>query len=302
MDPVALRLMVNYPVCGNDTPARSFCAAFGGTSVREFLRKVMGEKLYGAVVKTYYAGRRLSRKFRLGLGNLRSATIFLFQPGLAASFGQRISLLCQFIRISAKVSCPHRMFEILVFVTDILKLGPDHEGVFIEAGCFKGGSSAKFSLAAKLVDRRLIIFDSFQGLPDNEENVGRTTYGERITAFYEGSYMGTLEEVKSNIAKYGAIEMCEFVPGWFDDTMLGFQGTVISAYVDVDLATSTRTCLRYLYPRLVSDGHIVSQDGHLPLVLEALDDDSFWQNVLGVRKPRIEGFGKSTILVIGKEA
>jgi len=56
-----------------------------------------------------------------------------------------------------------------------------------------------------------------------------------------------------------------------------FDQSVIVAYIDVDLANSTRTCLKYLFPRLVRGGVIFSQDGHLPLVIDVMADANFWQ-------------------------
>jgi hypothetical protein len=35
-------------------------------------------------------------------------------------------------------------------------------------------------------------------------------------------------------------------------------------------------------------------------VLEALEDDSFWENELGIIRPKIEGFKKSKIIKIRK--
>ena len=63
--------------------------------------------------------------------------------------------------------------------------------------------------------------------------------------------------------------------GFFDETMPHFSQPVIAAYLDVDLASSTGTCLRYLWPLLVPGGVLFSQDGHLPLVLEGFDERRF---------------------------
>lgn len=45
-----------------------------------------------------------------------------------------------------------------------------------------------------------------------------------------------------------------FIKGWFEDTMPVFNERIIAAYIDVDLASSTKTCLKYLYPLLVPGG------------------------------------------------
>ena len=81
-----------------------------------------------------------------------------------------------------------------------------------------------------------------------------------------------------------------------------FQQPISVIYLDVDLASSTRTCLRHLYPLLEPGGVIFSQDGHLPLVIDALNDDNFWLNEVGCKKPDILGLGKSKLIKIIKEA
>src|SRR5690606_19018518 len=52
----------------------------------------------------------------------------------------------------------------------VLQAAPNEPGVLVEAGCFKGGSTAKLSLLAELAGRELVVFDSFEGLPDNDES------------------------------------------------------------------------------------------------------------------------------------
>src|ERR1700730_1882351 len=81
-----------------------------------------------------------------------------------------------------------------------------------------------------------------------------------------------------------------------------FSQPVVAAYLDVDLASSTRTCLKYLWPLLVPGGVLFSQDGHLPLVLEVFDDDAFWRRELKTSKPQIHGFGTSQLIWCGKAA
>ena len=98
----------------------------------------------------------------------------------------------------------------------------------VEAGCYRGGSTAKFSVMAKMAGRKLYVFDSFQGIPDNAEDHGRNIFGGMV-AFRKGDYCGPLDEVKANIDTYGEISACEFVPGYFEDSMTGFQQPIVAA-------------------------------------------------------------------------
>jgi O-methyltransferase len=111
-----------------------------------------------------------------------------------------------------------------------------------------------------------------------------------------------LEEVKQNVRDYGEIGVCKFIKGWFSETMPSFSAPIAIIYLDVDLAASTRTCLKYLYPKLVHGGVLYSHDGHIPLVVEVFDDDAFWNEELGCTKPVIEGLYRQKLIKIIKPA
>jgi O-methyltransferase len=212
----------------------------------------------------------------------------------------KLSLLSQLYLISGALESPHSQREIIAYLETILSLTPNSKGVVVEAGCYKGSSTAKFSLAADVVGKELVVFDSFQGIPANEERHERSIFGGAVS-FTKGQYCGSLAEVTNNVERYGKINCCRFVPGWFDKTLPGFTETVAAIYLDVDLADSTRTCLKYLYPRLEMGGVLYSQDGHLPLVIAVFDDDEFWVREVGCRKPKINGLGKRKLIRIIKE-
>jgi len=214
---------------------------------------------------------------------------------------EKQALLRQFRTISRNVECPHNESHILAFVIDLLKMQPRIDGCIVEAGTFKGGSTAKFSIVAKRLNRQLITFDSFEGLPENEEAHDKSIFGYSIKGWFEGKkFLGGLEEVKRNIEKYGAIDSCRFIKGWYEDTMPGFKEKIVAAYLDVDLASSTKTCLKYLYPLIEPGGILYSQDGDFPLVIDVFDDDEFWETEVGCKKPVIEGLRTSKMLRIIK--
>ena len=100
--------------------------------------------------------------------------------------------------------------------------------------------------------------------------------------------------------KYGSIEPCRFIKGWFENTMPAFSERIVAAFIDVDLASSTRTCLKYLYPLLVPGGIIYSHDGDFPLVIEVFMDNDFWEKEVGSKKPYIEGLGERKLIRIIK--
>ena len=225
--------------------------------------------------------------------------LFVARPLPGTDLTSRLRLVVAMFRISFAVECPHTQREMLMVMEAFAKTKSSPQAVFVEAGCYKGGSTAKLSLMAKLLGRRLIVFDSFEGLPDNSEQHGNSIFGEPTT-FVKGAYCGTMERVATNVRKYGHSESVEMVKGWFDDTMPSFKEKVAVAYVDVDLVSSTKTCLKFLYPLLVEGGTIFSQDAHLPLIIELLSDQNFWRDELGASAPAIPDLGKIKLVAITK--
>ena len=62
-------------------------------------------------------------------------------------------------------------------------------GVVIECGCWQGGTTTNLSILSKMTGRTLIVYDSFEGLPDAEE-------GDRhAKPEAKGYYSGSVETV-----------------------------------------------------------------------------------------------------------
>jgi len=263
-------------------------------NLRSLTKKWLPAPLVSALRVLRDLSKALARK-----EDRRASLAFLRQPCPNASFLQRLVLIGRIYWISACIQSPHTQKEILTFVKTILTLPSICSGVVLEAGCFKGSSTAKFSLAAALAGRRLVVVDSFEGIPANRENHGKNIFGGEAV-FDEGDYCGTLDEVKNNVRRYGDISVCSFIKGWLEDTLPNFRDPVAAAYIDVDLASSTRTCLKYLYPIVQNGGVLFSQDGHLPLVIDVLEDEKFWLYEVGYPKPEIEGLGIAKLVKISK--
>ncbi len=217
----------------------------------------------------------------------------------------RTKLWGEFLKIRKNVECPHNESHTLSFANEMFRMATffeGKEGVFVEAGCFKGGSTAKLSLVASHLNRKLVVCDSFQGLPENQEKHDRSIFGYSISGWFGGgAFCGAREEVEHNVSTYGDSDACEYVEGWFDDILPNFSQPVLAAYIDVDLASSTKTCLKYLYPLLVPGGSLVSQDGDFPLVVDVFQDKRFWEDEVGVPAPEVEGLGSQKMLRVVKQ-
>ena len=138
----------------------------------------------------------------------------------------------------------------LAMALKLFELPPPSElpGDVVECGTWKGGSAANLSIVCKLVGRKLIVCDSFEGLPEPLPDTPDSREYSR------GDFCGTLPEVKANIARCGEIDVCEFVEGWFENTLPDLKRPIILAWVDVDLESSLETCVLSLWPLLPDRG------------------------------------------------
>jgi len=240
-----------------------------------------------AVIKSVRRARTEWPLLSLQLGRL--GTLDYRERGLLARRMQEVH---------ANILCAHTHGEMVRIVREVFAIADDMPGCIVEAGCFKGGSTAKLSIAAAAVGRRLVVFDSFEGIPENDEPHDQTIFGDQAR-FEAGSYSGRLSEVMDNVSRWGEIDVCDLRQGWFEDTLPTFTDAVAVGFVDVDLASSTRTCLEQLYPRLVPNGVLFSHDGHLPLCIDVLRDSAMWDRI-GGPKPEFTGLGTDKLVMIRK--
>mgnify|MGYP007000455052 len=70
-------------------------------------------------------------------------------------------------------------------------------GYIVECGSFKGATTISLSIFSKIVGKKLIIYDSFEGLPKDIDQIQQRNYPYlKLTGKYkEGMYEGNLEEV-----------------------------------------------------------------------------------------------------------
>src|SRR5262245_44481022 len=79
--------------------------------------------------------------------------LFVCFAKVPLSLGQRVSLLRRLRRVTKNVDCAHTEGELLDVLAGILALPPEVRGSVLEAGCFKGGSTAKFSIVCRDTNR-----------------------------------------------------------------------------------------------------------------------------------------------------
>ena len=206
----------------------------------------------------------------------------------------RVSLLSQVKNIYKNILCLHFPFHFILVSKFILDL--DIEGPIVECGAFKGGSTAQLSVIAKKTNRKLYVCDSFHGLPTpilpGEEEV-KIFNDPRAHTFKEGDYTGTLDEVKSNVRQYGHIEVCEFIPGFFNESLPKLNINPAVVVLDVDLISSARDCLQYLWPQLKKEGYVFTHEAEAETYIKGLMDKNWWKEMLGECPPLVFGAGSS---------
>jgi O-methyltransferase len=205
----------------------------------------------------------------------------------------RADIVRRFEQIHAAIPTASSPTEGLILAEGLLSM--EAPGDIVECGCFAGGSSAKLSIIAKLCGKRLIVCDSFEGLPAGGEIAvhARRKVEDITVSWVAGDYSVGLEGVRRNIEKYGEGSVCSFVKGWFSQTLTGanLPETVAAAFVDVDLNTSARDCLVALWPRLANGGIFFSHDTAFITVLQHLHDEKLWRDELKSFPPIFFGAG-----------
>ena len=195
----------------------------------------------------------------------------------------RLSLILHFLRVDWKVLHAHRPCEIAHICRALAERPAANGEIMIEAGCYQGGSSAKFSMVCEMLGYRLHIYDSFEGVePLSEE--------EKLHGHdFSGEYAVPEAVVRSNIGKYGRMEVCTLWKGWFSETLAArpVSQPIRVAYIDCDTSKGTAEVLCGMVPALVPDGIIFSQDFQIEGVRRLLLEPSTWADI-GCGTPKVE--------------
>lgn len=210
--------------------------------------------------------------------------------GVSAS--DRAELLRKFRLINRHVKSATQWPSYLVMADFLLNIPSSLSGDVIECGCYKGASTAALSLLCAKIGRKLIVCDSFEGLPaDVADAQHRYPHLGATTTYGVGDFAGRLDEVKANIAQYGDISVCEFVPGFYSNSLKDFDRDLVFGFFDVDLLSSMQDCIRYLWPHF-RDGAIVFTDDSCDMeVVKIWFDREFWRGNLNCEPPGYIGSG-----------
>ena len=259
--------------------------------------KSMARPLYKALARTPLIGTLVRREMdKLAAEPWSAPLIQDFVHGECGTAygitpGHKEKLVAAFRRNVSEIESGTSPLVHTVLAREILAIAPSVKGSVIECGVWKGASTASLSLICEAVGRRLIVCDSFRGLPDDgmKLHVGAHT---GVYGYYkEGMFPGTLDEVRRNVERCGCIGVCEFVEGFFGDSLEALADPIAFAFFDVDLAGSMRDCLRYVWPLLVENGAVYCDDAGDMDVVRVFFDEAWWRERLGCSAPGFVGSG-----------
>jgi len=150
------------------------------------------------------------------------------------------------VTVEQAVNIYHLLSQVLVM---------DVPGDVVELGCHAGTTAIvlRKTLDQLGADRRLHVYDSFEGLPAKSPEDG-------VTRFEPGDCRTTEEALVENFQRAGA-ELPVVHRGWFEDTLpRELPREICFAHVDGDFYRSVRESLEQLYPRLARDAIVVVDD------------------------------------------
>jgi O-methyltransferase len=106
-----------------------------------------------------------------------------------------------------------------------------------------------------------------------------------------GALCSESEEVKANLERYGDLTVCDFVVGYFDKSLAGFDRPVALAFLDVDLIDSLRPCIESLRPQLQDEGRMYMHEARNLALASTFFDNDWWQGAVGEPAPGFVGAG-----------
>jgi macrocin-O-methyltransferase TylF-like protien len=201
------------------------------------------------------------------------------------SIGSRLVLGFRFYYNSLRVPTATSPKVHLAMALKLLEISPEVEGAVIECGTWKGGTAANLSLVCRKTGRQLIICDSFEGLPTPHPK------DREGPSYQRGDFCGALEEVKLNIQRFGAPDVCQYLKGWFEDTLPDLASPIALAYLDVDLEASLHTCVKNIWPHLSDPGYIFIDEASSTNYCSLFYSETWWKRYFNRAPPGLVGAG-----------
>ena len=168
-----------------------------------------------------------------------------------------------------------------------------NKSFIVEAGVYKGAMTCSLSLAAKMLGTKLIVYDSFEGLPDikKKENIVKYHHMKKTSLYKKGMYKGNYDEVIENIKKFGSYESCIFRKGFFKNSMKNSTEKIFFLFLDVDLLSSTIDVIKNLWKNVLDNSYVFTDDASDLDLNRIWFDKQWWKKNLNQKSPGFIGAG-----------
>ena len=190
---------------------------------------------------------------------------------------------------------PHKLLEL----SKAAQLIDFKGGHIAELGVYKGGSAAVIANVFKpkpawtSVPRNFYLFDTFSGMPEDDEleaGLGVREGKLRDISHRKGDFSSTSEQDVKNYLS-ALYPSCVFLSGVFPETAEAVKDEEFCfVHLDADIYQSTKAGIEFFYPRLVKGGVIFFDDYSEELV----------QGCPGVQKAINEYFEDKDVSVVRK--
>jgi len=255
----------------------------------------------------------LVARFRLRKAGPRLNELYFALSFVCGSAGQeygvtrlkKLHLLKRIMRNNREIPTLTTWQEHVILADAILRLPRGLNGDVVECGAFNGASTASLSLVCTMTGRRLFVCDSFEGLPAPEE-VERCAIVAGTEAYYHwqtGDYAttGGLEAIKRTVSKFGNIDVCQFVKGYFEDTLKDLEtDAIVLVFEDADLPSSVRDCIIHLWRKLQERCKFYCHEPWSTEVVGLFYDKDLWNLQLGLDPPGFFGSGHGLSVGLGR--
>lgn len=207
------------------------------------------------------------------------------------------AVILNFIRMKSLTDPLQQLF----IMEEIFKIPSALKGDIVECGCYNGAGTISLSIACALTGRKLFVCDSFEGLPvpgEDEQYDLNVNNSSKYYQWEKGEFAsdGGMEGVRKTVTRYGNIDVCEFVKGYFSDTLKTIRtDAIVMIFEDADLASSVKDCLVYLWPKLQESCKFYSHEPWSKNVVALFYDKIFWEKALSAAPPGFFGSGHGII-------
>lgn len=167
----------------------------------------------------------------------------------------------------------------------LLRLPPDEPGVVVECGSWLGGTSTNLSIICDITGRKLVVYDSFEGLPEPVPGDAHARPEAR------GLFAGDEQTVRANIDRHGKLDCCELRSGWFHQSLPLHEEPIVLMFLDVDFQSSLHDCVVNLWPHLTAQGYVFVDEFVFLDYCALFWSEPFWMQNFGTAPPGLMGSG-----------